>query len=303
MRVVDAIGASSTMILPLRAHGRFLGAMTLSSNTPDRRFGAPDLAAAEELARRAALAIDNARLYREAKEAIRLRDDFLSIASHELNTPITSLKIVSQTFQGSEGVPAPAVFANVMNIISRQSQRLATLVSDLLEVVQISGGHLKLCLEEVELASIVEASVDLCRDDADRARCRLVISAEAGLVGHWDPARLQQVVANLLSNAIKFAPGKDIELTATSGSDGMARLIVEDHGMGIPPERLPHIFGRFERAVPATHYGGLGLGLYIVRAVVQAHGGTVGVTSVPGEGARFTIHLPLAAPATAARSG
>ena len=102
MKVVDAIGAESSMILPLRAHGRFLGAMTLASSAPEQRFAARDLAAAEELARRAAMAIDNARLYREAQEAIRLRDDFLSIASHELNTPVASLKLVSQSFAQTE---------------------------------------------------------------------------------------------------------------------------------------------------------------------------------------------------------
>ena len=118
-QVVAAIGAESSMVLPLRAQGRFLGAMTLASNRPARRFGAPDLAVAEELARRAALAIDNARLYREAKEAIRLRDDFLSIASHELNTPIASLKLATQGFVApTETTLSPSALSKVMNIIA-----------------------------------------------------------------------------------------------------------------------------------------------------------------------------------------
>jgi signal transduction histidine kinase len=131
------------------------------------------------------------------------------------------------------------------------------------------------------------------RGDLERAKCRLVVTADAGLVGHWDRVRLQQVVANLLSNAIKFAAGKDIEITVARGDDDRARLVVTDHGIGIPAERLPHIFGRFERAVSASHYGGLGLGLYIVHAIVQAHGGSVSATSVLGQGATFTVQLPL----------
>jgi signal transduction histidine kinase len=115
-------------------------------------------------------------------------------------------------------------------------------------------------------------------------------------VGSWDRARIKKVIVSLLSNAIKFAPGKEIEVVVTGDRHGWARLTVEDHGMGIPSERLPHIFGRLERAVSASHYGGLGLGLYIVRALVEAHGGTVDVSSAPGEGAKFTVDLPLAEP-------
>ena len=186
-----------------------------------------------------------------------------------------------------------------MNVIARQSQRLASLVGDLLDVAKIPSGHFKLGLEPVELASLVRATIELFRGDLERAKCRLILRADAPLEGLWDPARLQQVVVNLLSNAIKFAPGKDIEVTVASSDEGTARLTVDDRGMGIPPERLPHIFGRFERAVPASHYGGLGLGLYIVRAIVQALGGTVSVTSVLGAGAKFTVDLPLAGPTAA----
>jgi predicted ATPase/signal transduction histidine kinase len=296
--IVAAIGAESSMVLPLRAHGRFLGAMTLASSTPGR-FGPPDVAAGEELARRAALAIDNARLYGEATEAIRVRDEFLSIASHELNTPITSLKLVSQAFEAAEAVPPLGEFRKVMNIIARQSQRLATLVRDLLDVAQIPSGDFLLRREPVDLAVLVRSTVELFRADLDRAKCGLVLAAEEGLVGEWDRSRLQQVVANLLSNAIKFAAGKQIEVTVANPAPGIARLIVEDRGIGIPPERLPHIFGRFERAVSASHYGGLGLGLYLVRAIVHALGGTVTATSTLGSGAKFTVDLPLT-PSTAA---
>jgi predicted ATPase/signal transduction histidine kinase len=282
-------------VLPLWAHGRFLGAMTLGSRAPGRRFEAPAVAVAEELARRAALAIDNARLYREAREAIRLRDEFLSVASHELNTPIASLRLVSQSFERMEGVPSAAELSKLVNIISRQSNRLASLVGDILDVGQIPAGNFTLRREPVELTALVRETVEQARGEIDRTRSRLVLKAGEELVGYWDRARIQKAIGNLLSNAIKFGPGKDIEVVVAGYGHGWARLIVEDHGLGIPPERLPHIFGRFERAVSAMHYGGLGLGLYIVRAVVEAHGGRVDVTSAPGEGAKFTVDLPLAA--------
>jgi signal transduction histidine kinase len=292
LALVDTIGAESSMVLPLQAHGRFLGALTLASSAPDRRFDARDLAAAQELARRAALAIDNARLYREATEAIRLRDEFLSIASHELNTPVAALKLLSEGFE-DEAPTSPEAFSRLMAIVARQSQRLATLVSDMLDVAQISADKFKLHNEPVDLGALVRETVELMRGNLEQARCRLTIEAQPGLVGHWDRRRLRQVVTALLSNAAKFAGGAEVEITVARDGDRMARLIVEDQGIGIPANRLPHIFGRFERAVSATHYGGLGLGLYIVRAIVEAHAGTVAASSVPGAGARFTIALPL----------
>ena len=295
-QIAAAVDARSSMILPLRAHGRFLGAMLLASNSPDRRFDGAQVAAAEELARRAALAIDNARLYREATEAVRLRDEFLSIASHELNTPITSLKLLSQTYGAADAVPPLAVFTKVMGSIDRQSQRLATLVAALLDVAQIAARQFQLHRESLDLGRLVQSAVELHRGDLERAKCEVSFSLEPDLRGRWDPSRLRQVVANLLSNAMKFGPGKPIEVTVAPRGSGWARLQVADHGMGIAGDRLPHIFGRFERGVPASHYGGLGLGLYLVRAIVEAHDGTLAVTSEPGRGARFTIDLPLAAP-------
>jgi PAS domain S-box-containing protein len=294
LRALQAAGAQSIIAAPLVARGKLLGALALLSSPPSRNLGPEDVRLAEELARRAALAIDNARLYREAKAAVRLRDELLTVASHELNTPIASLKLMSQSFEKLDVMPPAAEFRRMVGVISRQSQRLAALVSDILDVGEIPAGSFILSREPVELASLVTETVELARHDLDRARCRLTLRTGEQLVGHWDRARIRKVIASLLSNAIKFAPGKQIEVVVASGDPGWARLIVEDHGMGIPPERLPHIFGRFERAVSVSHYGGLGLGLYIVRALVEAHGGRVTASSAPGEGAKFTVDLPLA---------
>jgi predicted ATPase/signal transduction histidine kinase len=290
--LVREIGAESGMILPLVAGDRRLGAISLVSSNPDRRYGPKDLALAEELARRAALAIDNARLYREAREAIRLRDEFLSIASHELNTPIASLQLLAQAMEeAGPGKPGPALHSTVA-IISRQSRRLAGLVREMLDVSRLQGKWLQLNLQPVDLGELLRETVTRFGEDVRRAGCQLTVNAANGVVGQWDRVRMDQVIANLLGNAIKFAPGKPIDIMA-QGDEGRAQLQVRDHGIGIQPERIPHIFGRFERAVSADHYGGLGLGLYIVHEIITAHRGTVRVESAPGIGSTFTVELPL----------
>jgi signal transduction histidine kinase len=282
------------MALPLVARGRALGALGVVSSDPARSIGRRELALGEELARRAALAVDNARLYREAREAIEVRDDFLSIASHELNTPLTSLQLMVESLAEDSHSPANLLPAAVP-IICRQTYRLRCLVDDLLDVASLQQGPLRLRRQEVDLAQVVREVVQQFDEDLARAGCPIAVHAPASLAGHWDRARLAQVATNLLSNAIKFGSGKPIEITV-EGPQGGARsavvLHVEDHGMGIPPERLPHIFGRFERAVSPRNYGGLGLGLYIVHQVVRALGGTVQVQSALGLGSRFTVELP-----------
>jgi predicted ATPase/signal transduction histidine kinase len=292
-RVVRELGVASGMVVPLTAGERHLGAITLVSSDAGRRYGPRDLALAEELARRAALAIDNARLYREAREAIRLRDEFLSIASHELNTPIASLKLLTQGIEQGSIEPSGPRMKNTMRIISRQTKRLADLVSDLLDVARIHQRSLELHRAPVDLAALVAEVAGRFRADLERAGCTLTVAGQPALVGAWDRARLDQVVTNLLGNALKFGAGAGIEITVRT-TDGRARLRVRDHGIGIPSDRLPYIFGRFERAVSAAHYGGLGLGLYIVNEIVIAHGGTVTVESEPGAGAAFTVELPFA---------
>ncbi len=288
-----ALGGRSGMILPLVAGDRWLGVIALVSDDPDRRYGPRELALAEELARRAAAAIDNARLYREAREAVRLRDEFLSIASHELNTPIASLQLLAQAIEQGDLDPTRPTITATMRIISRQTKRLAGLVKELLDVSHIQGKWLHLDRQPVDLGELVQETVARFAEDLRRAGCALTAEVDAGVVGRWDRARLDQVITNLLGNAVKFAPGKTIEIEARARG-GKAHLAVRDHGIGIPQERIPHIFGRFERAVSAAHYGGLGLGLYIVHEIVVAHGGTVAVQSAEGSGSTFSVELPLA---------
>src|SRR5262249_28227452 len=173
--------------------------------------------------------------------------------------------------------------------------RLAQLVSELMDVSRISEGRLQLHRDEVDLAELVRDVARRFSDDASKAGCAVSLHVEGATRGQWDQLRIEQVVTNLLTNALKFGAGRPVELVI-SGSEGRARVAVRDHGIGVAPEDAERIFARFERASAARMFGGLGLGLYIVRQIVEAHGGHVRVESAPGEGSMFTVDLPCQPP-------
>ncbi len=296
--VLEELGARSLLIVPLTARGKRLGAISLAYGPSGRRYGPADLALAEDLAIRAALAVDNARLYLRTQEAVRARDEFLSIASHELRTPVTSLLLAAQGLlrlskSGSLAQVPPEFLASSLETTVRQSSRMAALIDRLLDVSRIQAGRLELQIEDVDLSAVAREIVAQTAAEAQRAGCTVTLRSGGPVVGRWDRARLEQVVANLLSNAFKYGAGKPIELEVAAEPD-RARLTVRDQGIGIPPERLSKIFERFERAVSARNYSGLGLGLYIVRRVLEALGGSIRVLSQQGLGSTFVVELPLA---------
>ncbi|HEX3764422.1 MAG TPA: ATP-binding sensor histidine kinase [Kofleriaceae bacterium] len=298
LHLVRALGSNSMMALPLAARGQPLGVLSLVTATPGRRYGPADLDLAIEVARRASTAIDKARLYREAQDAIRLRDEFLSIASHELRTPMTSLTLSLQTLL--HAAPAgktldPKAISGMIRLAFHQTERLTQLIRDLLDVSRIETSQLRVTIAPVDLDAFVRDVVARFAPDLARARCEAVVSSERAARGLWDRSLLDQVVSNLLSNAIKFGAGKPIELR-TGEHAGTAWLSVTDHGIGIDPESQSQVFDRFARAVSARHYGGLGLGLYISRKLVEAHHGTIRVESEPGRGSTFTVTLPCTPP-------
>ncbi|MBI5546155.1 MAG: GAF domain-containing protein [Deltaproteobacteria bacterium] len=298
--LLEELGAHSLLIVPLTARGKQLGAITLAYGPSGRHYGDKDLALAEDLAIRAALAVDNARLYLRTQEAVRARDEFLSIASHELRTPITSLQLAAQgllrlTKAGSLAKVPPEFLASSLETATRQSGRMAQLIDRLLDVSRIQAGRLDLQLEQVDLTTVAREILAQTAAEAARSGCAVTLKAEVPVVGRWDRARLEQVVANLLSNALKYGAGKPVEIEVTAEAD-LARLVVRDQGIGIPPERVGRIFERFERAVSARHYSGLGLGLYIVRRVLDALGGSIQVQSQPGSGSTFLVELPCNGP-------
>jgi PAS domain S-box-containing protein len=295
--LVSALGCDSVMVVPLCARNHRIGTITLVSAGSGRRFGKADLTAAEDLANRVALAIENARLYQNAQEAISARDEFLSIASHELRTPLTPLQITFQRLlrDGSRerlGSVEPDRLRTMMVRSERQVHRLTALIDNLLDVSRISSGRLRLQREAVDLGDLVREVVGRSSEELARAQCSLELHAHGPVPGSWDRLRIEQVVTNLLGNALKYGAGKPIELRVSSDG-GRAQLVVRDHGIGIEPEHVARIFDRFERAVSSRSYGGLGLGLYIVRQIVEAHGGAIRVSSEPGAGSLFVVELPI----------
>ncbi|QRO02028.1 transporter substrate-binding domain-containing protein [Archangium violaceum] len=295
-QLILALGTRSAVAVPLIARGNTLGVLTLGLGTPGRRYGEKELELAQEVARRASIAYDNARLYQQAQEAIRIRDVFLMVAAHELRTPLTSLKLrlssLHRLFQTppEQTVPTDAIFRELTRL-EAQANRLRALIEQLLDVSHISVGRFELMREEVDLCQVVQEVVEDLREQLSRSGSQVEVRTECPVVGYWDRLRLEQVVANLLGNAIKFGEGKPLEVRVESGPE-VVRLIVRDQGIGFPSEARARIFEKFERAVSERHYGGLGLGLFIARQIVETHGGTISVESTPGEGSTFIVALP-----------
>jgi PAS domain S-box-containing protein len=232
----------------------------------------------------------------EAEAAVRLRDEFLSVASHELKTPLTPLQLQVQLLlrslaNGGVASLPPDRLRAMLESIEHQSKRFASLVEGLLDISRVAAGRLELEPEEVELAELARGVAARFEAELARAGSRLTLALEGPVVGRWDRLRLEQVFTNLLSNAAKYGAGRPVEVRV-EGDGAVARLAVRDHGIGIAPEDQGRIFGRFERAAPARHYPGLGMGLYITRQIVEAHGGSVRVASAPGAGSTFTVELP-----------
>jgi signal transduction histidine kinase len=294
-RTMLAMGPRSFIAVPLVARGNTVGVVSLITSRSGRPYTAADLVLAEELGRRVALSMDNARLYQEAQEAIRVRDEFLSVASHELKTPLTpiSLRLQSLAMETEKQADSPYV-AKVRTSVEagrKQVHKLSSLIGDLLDVSRISAGRLKLELDTVDCAAIVRDVVTRYEAPATQAGSPLRVEAPEQLEGWWDRLRVDQIVTNLLDNAIKYGAGKPIHIQL-GGDAERAILTVRDEGIGIEPQKMTRIFERFERAVSERHYGGLGLGLYITKTLVEAMAGTIQVQSRPGQGALFTVELP-----------
>ncbi|RKH39890.1 GAF domain-containing protein [Corallococcus sicarius] len=286
-------GTCAYLCVPLRVRGHTLGALTFV--TSRRAYDAQDLALAQELARRAALALDNASLYRDARHAIRLREEFLSIASHELKTPISALQLQVQSLLAglarSGAQFDPERLKRGLERVDRQVKRQTLLVNDLLDVSRLSAGKLELVRVPLELGALVREVAERFEPEYARSGTPLELSLAPEARGQWDRLRLDQVLTNLMSNALKYGRGNPVrvELEVT---EARVLLRVKDGGIGIATEHLPRLFHRFERAVSERNYGGFGLGLWIARQIIEAMGGHIEVESVLGEGSTFSVELP-----------
>ncbi|AKT42972.1 GAF domain-containing protein [Chondromyces crocatus] len=235
------------------------------------------------------------RLYQEAMEAVRIREEFMSIASHELRTPLTPLSLqvgsLQRTLRNDPGRLSPERMLEKVDVVARQVARLHRLVGDLLDLSLLTAGNMKLRREEVDLASAARDAAHRFQEMLSRAGCELHLSVSGPAKGWWDRTRIDQVLTHLLSNAIKYGAGAPIDLLV-EGDESAVRIVVRDRGIGIPVEQQTRIFGRFERAVSEHHYGGFGLGLWIVKQILDALGGTITVQSAPQQGSTFTVELP-----------
>ncbi|MFL5814318.1 MAG: PAS domain S-box protein [Bdellovibrionia bacterium] len=296
--VFDHYPVHSWVIVPLRMADQMIGTLTVFRYRSAPSYTVEENIWLQEVADRAALSIDNARLYTDAVQAIQLREDFMSIASHELKTPLTPLKMQLQLLSHlvQTGVmnvgPLEDKLKKVISDSDQQIVRLSRLVDDILDATRLRTGQFALQREIVDLNSVVAGAIDRLKESKMSGANAIEFHPGQLKAGFWDRLRLEQVVTNLISNALKFGAGKAV-IVKTSMQDGYAFFSVKDFGIGIAKESHKKIFERLERAVSVKQYGGLGMGLFIARQIVDLHGGRILVESSPGAGSTFTVELPF----------
>ncbi|RKH46136.1 GAF domain-containing sensor histidine kinase [Corallococcus sicarius] len=297
-RYFASLRVHSVLCIPLVRQADLAGMLYLENNQLAGAFTSERILTLEVLAAQAAISLENARLYQAAQDAVRVRDDFLAIASHELKTPITAMKLQVQSIRRVMGTRTNDAHTEgrlvaLLGTFERQVSRLAYLADEMLDVSRFKAGVLALALEleEFDLSGLVREQVDALTDRLKAAGCSVALEFEQPVVGRWDRIRVGRLVTSLLLNAMKFGAGHPVAVRTRVMGD-FARLEVQDRGGGVDRADQARIFERFEQAAPAYNYGGLGLGLYLARETVRAHGGTITVESALGAGATFVVDLP-----------
>ncbi len=288
-------GPYAIAYIPLRVEGKSLGALSFSFPT-NKEFDQLERDFMISLARQCAQAIHRSQLYDNAQKAIEVRDEFLSIASHELRTPLTPLKMqiqgmARQLENENSAALTPERLFKMIETSDRQITRLSVLIDDLLDVTRISAGKLSLNKEFFSMKEMIIDVVAQYSHQFKHSQSPVEIKIEDDMIGSWDKVRIEQVIINLLTNAAKYAPKKPIITTVTK-SGSIIKIQVKDQGPGISLDNQDRIFKRFERVSDKQNIGGLGLGLYICKQIVEAHHGRIYVQSVLGEGSTFTVELP-----------
>lgn len=285
----------SGIAVPLEKGGKIIGAMSLMITDSDYEYDEFDLRTAQDLGRNTTMAFENARLYQDVKKALTQRDEFISIVSHELKTPITSLKLQMQMASrmaskiGTSTIGIDYV-KNLTQNSNAQLDRLSRLVEDLLDISRISSGKLAIRLEKVNLSKLTQEVLARFLDHFNELGIKTCFEIEDDLYYTCDPFRMEQVITNLLSNAIRYGENRPVKVSLKN--EGNRFLFqVEDHGRGIAQDDIDRIFNRFERAISTHDVRGMGLGLYITRQIVLAHHDEIHVKSEPGKGTTFTVEL------------
>ncbi|HWP46186.1 MAG TPA: PAS domain S-box protein [Candidatus Limnocylindrales bacterium] len=295
LKLLRQLNPRSYLCVPLQVQGRPLGAITFLSVESGRRYNSADLALAEDFANRVAAPIENARLYQEAQEADRRKDEFLAILGHELRNPLAPVRNALEIMRLRSG--NDPTLKRAMDIVERQIQHMTRLVDDLLDISRIIRGKVQLKKEPLDLNTIITRAIETSQPFIENRQHGLLVSLpQEPLWVEGDPARLEQILVNLLNNAAKYTePGGRIWLTCTQeGEEAVIRI--RDTGIGIPPEMLLRIFDLFTQASQSLDrsQGGLGIGLTLVRSLVQMHGGSVSAFSEGlGRGSEFVVRLPV----------
>ena len=300
LALLRSMHPQSVMLAPLTARGKLLGVLLLVSVRPERIFDEEDLRLAEELSRRAALAVDNARLYAQARNAITARDQLLSAVSHDLRNPLGVVMMATSFLR--ELVPGDdAMIRRQLDMIGRSAEHMNRMIEDLLDVARVDDGQLSVELAPVAVTELIAEAMELLGPLTTERGITLRAERGDGLPPVLaDRNRILQVFSNLGGNAVKFTPsGGQITLGAAADGD-TATFYVADTGQGIPAEHIAHLFDRFWQA-SRNDRRGIGLGLAIVQGIVAQHRGRVWAESKPGEGSTFRFTLPVAPPAASAQ--
>jgi PAS domain S-box-containing protein len=302
---VRSLGLVSYLCVPMCAHDRVLGAMTVATAESGRRFSDDDVRVANDIAARSAMAIETAQSYQQLQSVNRLKDEFLATFSHELRTPLNAVLGYARMLQS--GAIAKEKVPQALDVIDRNATALAQIVEDVLDVSRIVLGKAKLRVQPTDVTAVVEDAVATVKPAADAKGIRLtLVPGDGTTMVAGDHSRLQQVVWNLLTNAVKFTPrGGEVDIRVVQ-HESHVTIVVSDTGIGFPPSFQPHLFERFRQAESGTTrtHGGLGLGLSIAQHIVEMHGGTIEAASGgEGKGATFTVALPLSRVSAAAVSG
>jgi signal transduction histidine kinase len=292
-QTVRALAPISYICVPLLASGKPLGVLTLATSSSGRRYDMADLALAADLARRAALVVEHARLFHEAEQATRARDEILAVVAHDLRNPLNTVMMAAGIMLETSSAERPQERRQV-EIVRRAADRMNRMIQDLLDVKRMESGRLALEPKPEQPVTLVCDTIEMLRPLAEGSSLRLEshVAADLPLV-RADATRISQVLSNLVGNAVKFTPRGGLVSIAAEKVDGEVRFAVIDTGPGIPAEQLPHIFGRFWQAKSADRRG-IGLGLAIAKGIVEAHRGRIWVESSVGLGSTFYFTLPTA---------